>query len=172
MTPPPAKKTNKHLYLAALIAVQLFSTAFFIGDVISDLRAWGFGLAAGHIHIYIETLATLSLVAAIVLEVAYLMRLLRRKEYLENSLRLANAAIHDVIEAEFEGWNLTPAEQDVATFLVKGMSTSEIAALRGNAEGTIKAHLNAIYRKSGAKNRAEMLSILIDTIMGAPKHTG
>ena len=154
----------------ALIAVQMFSTAFFIGDVISDLRNWGFGLAAGHIHIYIETLASLSLVAAIVLEVAYLMRLLRRKEYLENSLRLANAAIHDVIEAEFEGWNLTPAEQDVATFLVKGLSTSEIAGLRGNAEGTVKAHLNAIYRKSGAKNRAEMLGLLIDTIMGTPNH--
>lgn len=162
-------KPNTHLALMALIAVQTFCAVFFVGDVIADFRETGPG-AATHLYLYIETLTSLSLVAAIVFEVKYLSRLLRRKEYLENSLRLANAAIHDVIEAEFEGWNLTPAEQDVATFLVKGLSTSEIAGMRGNAEGTIKAHLNAIYRKSGAKNRAEMLSLLIDTIMGTPNH--
>jgi DNA-binding NarL/FixJ family response regulator len=170
MTPPPAKKTNKHLFLIALIAVQAFSAVFFIGDVIADFRAWGFGVAAGHIHLYIETAAALSLVAAIVVEVNYLMRLLRRKEHLENSLRLAGSAVHDVIEAEFEDWQLTPAEQDVATFLVKGLSTVEIADMRGSAEGTVKAHLNAIYRKSGTKNRAEMLSLLIDTMMGGPRN--
>ena len=168
MTTLPPRKTNKHLFLIGLILVQVFSTVFFVVDVIADFRAWGIGVAAGHIHLYIETAASFSLVAAIVLEVNYLMRLLRRKERLENSLRLAGSAIHDVIEAEFEDWKLTPAEQDVATFLVKGLSTVEIADMRGSAEGTVKAHLNAIYRKSGTRNRAEMLSQLIDTMMGGP----
>ena len=171
MTPSVSRKANTHLALIALIAVQTFCAVFFIGDVIADFRESGFG-ATVHFHLYIESAASLSLVAAIVFEVNYLMRLLRRKERLENSLRLASAAIHDVIEAEFESWHLTPAEQDVATFLVKGLSTSEIADMRGSAEGTIKAHLNAIYRKSGSKNRAEMLSLLIDTMMGTPKQAG
>jgi len=158
-------KPNTHLTLMVLIALQTFCAVFFIGDVISDFLETG-ASAAVHFHLYVETLASISLIAAIMIEIKYLLQLLRRKEHLENSLRLANSAIHDVIESEFEGWNLTPAEQDVATFLVKGLSTMEIAEMRGNAEGTIKAHLNAIYRKSGTKSRAEMLSLLIDTMMG------
>jgi len=29
----------------------------------------------------------------------------------------------------------------------------------------VKAHLNAIYRKSGARNRGELLSLLIDSLL-------
>jgi len=165
LTSPGKSKTP--LILIALIAVQSFCTVFFIADVLADFQAMG-GMAAGQFHLYIEALAALSLVAAVVVETSFLLKLLRRKTFLENSLRIANTAIYDVIEAEFESWHLTPAEQDVATFLVKGLSTAEIADMRGSAEGTVKAHLNAIYRKSGTRNRAEMLSALIDSLMGQP----
>lgn len=37
--------------------------------------------------------------------------------------------------------------------------------MRGSAEGTVKAQLNAIYRKSGTANRAALMSLLIDTMM-------
>lgn len=170
MTLSLPKESRTPAVLIALIAAQSFCAVFFIFDVIVDFRELG-GFAVPQIHLYIEAIASLSLVAAIEFEVKYLMRLLRRKAHLENSLRIAGSAIHDVIEAEFEGWHLTPAEQDVATFLVKGLSTSEIAEMRGSAEGTIKAHLNAIYRKSGTRNRAEMLSLLIDVLMGQPDRT-
>ncbi|MFT7594851.1 MAG: DNA-binding NarL/FixJ family response regulator [Paracoccaceae bacterium] len=165
MTAPRKSKTP--LILIALIAVQSFCTVFFIADVLADFQAMG-GMAAAQVHLYIEALAALSLVAAVVVETNFLLKLLRRKAFLENSLQIANSAIYDVIEAEFESWQLTPAEQDVATFLVKGLSTAEIAEMRGSAEGTVKAHLNAIYRKSGTRNRAEMLSALIDSLMGQP----
>ena len=39
------------------------------------------------------------------------------------------------------------------------------AKLRGSAEGTIKTHLNAIYRKSGVTGRAQLVSILIEDLM-------
>lgn len=71
-----------------------------------------------------------------------------------------------MLDAQFDAWGLSPAEHDVATFLVKGMSIAEIARLRGNKDGTIKAHLNAIYRKSDTTNRGELLSVLIDGLMG------
>ena len=173
MTFIPDRITNTPGVLIALITVQALSAIFFVIDVMADARYLG-ALAITYPHLWFEAMATLSLVAAIVFEVNYLLRLLRRKEHLENSLKLASSAIHDVIESEFENWQLTPSEQDVATFLVKGLSTSEIAEMRGSAEGTVKAHLNAIYRKSGTRNRAEMLSVLIDTMMGqpAPPKTG
>jgi len=48
---------------------------------------------------------------------------------------------------------------------VKGFSIDEIAELRGNKPGTIKAHLNNIYRKSDTRNRAEFMSSIIDTLV-------
>ena len=151
-------------WLLGLIAVQLVCTVFFVNDVIGDFRAVA-GISDAYGHFYAEALATVSLIAAIAFEITYLLQLLRRKQHLEDSLQRAQGAIYDVIEAHFERCGLTPAEHDVATYLVKGLSTPEIAALRGNAEGTIKAHLNAIFRKSGVRNRAEFLSAILDSLM-------
>ncbi|MCF6432826.1 helix-turn-helix transcriptional regulator [Leisingera sp. MMG026] len=154
--------------LIAVIAVQALCAAVFLGDMAADLG----GLEGAESdpgegpHAYIEGLAAIALVAAIVIETRILMRLMRRKAHLEDNLSAAQAAVQDVINAEFANWALTPAELDVAAFLVKGMSTAEIAALRGSAAGTVKAQLNAIYRKSGTGNRAELMSLLIDTMMG------
>jgi len=122
-------------------------------------------------HLVNLALGFVGLIAAIVVEVRILMWLLRRKAHLEQSLKSAQGAIQEVIDTEFSAWNLTPAERDVATFLVKGLSTGEIAQMRGSAEGTVKAQLNAIYRKSGSGNRAELMSLLIDTLMGHGKDT-
>lgn len=158
------RKTS--LGLAALIAVQVFCVLFFVTDVLEDFRAAPPG-AGFSVHLNIEALATLSLVAAIVFEVRYLSVLLRRKAQLEEAVRIASTAVHEVIEAHFEDWGLSPSETDVATFLVKGLEISEIADARGCAEGTVKAHLNAIYRKSGTRNRGELLSVLIDGLLVA-----
>ena len=45
---------------------------------------------------------------------------------------------------------------------------SEVAEIRGSAEGTVKAHLNAIYRKAGVQGRNGLMSLLIEDLMGAP----
>ncbi len=51
-------------------------------------------------------------------------------------------------------------------FLVKGFGISEIAELRSLAEGTVKAQLNTIYRKSGTQNKSKALSVLLNSMMG------
>jgi DNA-binding CsgD family transcriptional regulator len=167
--PNPILDAAKPPYaLGLLMAVQIICTAFFIGDVINDFQEVGWQIAADR-HLYIELGITISLCAAVAIEMRYLMWLLRRHAHLERSASIANAAIHDVIEAHFEMWKLTPAEQDVATFLVKGLSIAEIAEIRGSAEGTVKSHLNAIYRKSETKGRGELLSSIIDSLMSEPE---
>lgn len=50
---------------------------------------------------------------------------------------------------------LTPAEQNVLTYLVKGMSDNEISNELNRSEGTIKKHVSNILGKLGAKNRTE-----------------
>lgn len=154
--------------LLLLIFVQVLSVVFFTVDIVTDFQEVGLS-ASKRFHLNIEAIATVSLTAAVVFETKYVLDLLRRKAHLEQSVSIATAAMHDVIEAHFKAWGLTPSEADVATFLVKGFGIGEIAQMRGNAEGTIKSHLNSIYRKSNTGNRSEVLSLIIDSLMEAPE---
>lgn len=156
-----SRSATTPVVLVVLIVLQGFCAIFFLSDVLVDFEQSGRDVN----HLIVEAFATLTLIAAIFVEFRYLQVLLRAKARLEKSVRLASAAVSDVIDAHFDAWNLSPAERDVATFLVKGLSISEIADLRGNKEGTIKAHLNVIYRKSGTRNRGEMMSELIDNLI-------
>lgn len=153
--------------LLVLIAGQIICAAIFAGDVITDLflipspqgNAWA------DWHLWVEALASLSLWAAIIFEMSYIGKLLRRKEELEQSASIASAAVHDIIEAFLDEWRLTAAERDVAGLSIKGLTIAEVAAIRGSAEGTVKAHLNAIYRKSGTRNRSDMLCLIIEHLL-------
>jgi DNA-binding NarL/FixJ family response regulator len=163
---------NLPLSLFILILVQLFCSVIFMNDVISDFMSEN--ASSEKFHIIVEAVASLSLFGAIVFETRYLTSLVRRRARAEKNLATASLAIHDIIEMHFEEWGLSPAEHDVGIFLVKGMTISEIAELRGNAEGTVKAHLNAIYRKSGTRNKSEVLSVILDDLidsktLGKPK---
>ena len=105
-------------------------------------------------------------------EVRHFLGLLQRKAQLERSVAQASAAVQDVIEAFLDAWSLTAAERDVAGLLIKGLTIAEIAGIRGSAEGTIKAHLNAIYRKSGTRNRADLLSLIIEHLLESQPVSG
>ena len=150
--------------LVALIAAQSLCAAFFLWDVAGD------GLELGwppftHWHFMIETLAVFALIAGIVFETGYLMRLLRRKAHLEGQVSVAAGALHEVMEEHFRHWGLTPSEIDVAQFTIKGMTIAEIAALRGCAEGTVKSHLGAIYRKAGVSGRGALLAVFVEDLL-------
>ncbi|WP_425102014.1 helix-turn-helix transcriptional regulator [Tropicibacter sp. S64] len=159
-----AEPDNKMLGLAILIAGQLLCAIVFLSDVAVD----GFELSwppFNHPHFIIEACAALGLLAGVAVEIRVFVRLLRRKAHLEAQLSVAAGAFHDIMEARFRGWSLTPSEADVATFTLKGMSIAEIATLRGTAEGTVKAQLGAIYRKAGVGGRGALLGLFVEDLM-------
>lgn len=158
---------KRGLALVILIVLQSFCAAFFLGDVIYDILEHG-REAITDSHIILELLANLGLIAGIIFEVRYLIDLLRRQAHAERALSTASGALHEVIEAYFAEWGLTASEADVASFTIKGYSISEIAQLRGSAEGTVKTHLNAIYRKAGVSGRSQLVSLLIEELLGGP----
>ena len=151
--------------ILALIVVQSLCAVFFIADAVSDALETG---AMRDWHLLVEAAAALSLAAAIAFETRSLLKLLRRKARLERNMSVAAGAMQEVIEAHFRSWGLTPSEQDVAAFTIKGFSIAEIAELRGSAQGTVKSHLNAIYRKAGVTGRGGLLAILIEDLLDAP----
>ena len=150
--------------LMALIAFQLLCSAFFVVDIIEDFAEGGVTLA----HMLPELGATLGLFVGLVFEVRLLLDLLRRQAVMERSLGVAAGALGALMEAYFREWGLTPSEADVAAFTIKGCSIAEIAAMRGSAEGTVKTHLNAIYRKAGVQGRGQLVSVLIEDPLNAP----
>ena len=159
-----ARPERAGLWLALLIGVQILCTLFFLGDVLVDL-----GEDEGTLwHLVPEIGATLGLVVGIAVEAAVLMSLLRRQAHMAQSLGIAAGALADVMQGHFRRWGLTPSEQDVAAFTIKGFSIAEIATLRGSAEGTVKTHLNAIYRKAGVQGRGQLVSLLIEDLLQAP----
>jgi DNA-binding CsgD family transcriptional regulator len=163
----PERPESSVTGLLILIVAQSACAAFFLADAIADLRALGLA-AFGNWHLAVETVAALGLAAAVAVEVRMVLRLLRRQAHLARSVSIASGALHDVIDAHFDAWALTPAERDVALFTIKGLSIGEIAEIRGAAPGTVKAQLNAIYRKSGVSGRTGLLALLIDDLLGGP----
>lgn len=161
---PAPRAGGRPLGLVALILFQCFCTAFFIYDVTLDLDE---GLTS-LLHMLPEVAATVGLVLGVAFEVHALVVLLRRQARMAQSLGVAAGALNEVMEAHFRAWALTPSEQDVATFTIKGFSIAEIATMRGSAEGTVKTHLNAIYRKAGVQGRGQLVSVLIEDLLGGP----
>lgn len=157
----------KEVALAALMLVQAACIVFFVMDVIDDYLDATPGVWSRP-HFAIEVIANLSLIAAMVFEGAYLVRLLRRQARADRALSVASGALNEVMEGYFADWGLTPSEADVARFTIKGCSIAEIARFRGSAEGTVKTHLNAIYRKSGMQGRAQLVNLLIEELLSAP----
>jgi hypothetical protein len=54
----------------------------------------------------------------------------------------------------------------VALLGIKGAPIAEIAALRNTREGTIKAQNAAIYRKAGVSGRADLISLIVEELVG------
>ena len=146
-----------------LIVVQSICTVIFMNDVATDILPRGIAGLTDPANLS-EVAASIGLVLGLAFEVAVLRRLLARQIRMAQSLNVASGALADVMEGYFRSWTLTPTEADVATFTIKGYSIAEIANFRGSAEGTIKTHLNAIYRKSGTAGRTQLVSILVEDL--------
>jgi DNA-binding CsgD family transcriptional regulator len=151
--------------LALLFCFQLACSVFFISDLLS---AWLGVLAlpgSWRVRESLEIGAALGLVAGLVLNLLALLRIIAERNRAEDRLRVAVGAFQAVLDERFADWGLTPAERDVALFVIKGMSMAEIARLRDASEGTVKAQTNAIYRKAGVTGRPQLVSLFIEDLM-------
>ena len=73
------------------------------------------------------------------------------------------------VDEQFGAWQLTPAEREVALFLVKGHGHKQIAAATGRSERTVRQHAVAVYQKSGLQGRAELAAFFLeDLVVPAP----
>jgi DNA-binding CsgD family transcriptional regulator len=157
--------TNRYLLLGLLV-IQVLAATFFIQDILITLLRLPVPPINWQLYELIEIGAAIGLVLGVVFGALAVRHSVRDAARMKSQLRAASGAFMELLEDRFGEWQLTPAEHDVALFLIKGLTTSEIAALRATSEGTVKAQTNAIYRKSGVSGRAQLLSLFIDDLMG------
>jgi DNA-binding CsgD family transcriptional regulator len=153
--------------LAALIGFQILCAVVLTLDVINEAAADG-GQRVLSLAMLPELAATLGLFMGILVEVHLLLQMRRKQADMARGLSVAAGAIDTIMRRYFRDWDLTPSECDVAAFTIKGFSITEVAQLRGSAEGTVKTHLNAIYRKAGVSGRAQLVSLLVEDLFAAP----
>lgn len=79
-----------------------------------------------------------------------------KKSDLSEPIEMENLDIPIIIE------KLTPREKEIAILLYKKLSNKEICELLCISNNTLKTHLRNIYRKTGAANRKELRSLLIE----------
>lgn len=69
------------------------------------------------------------------------------------------------IHAQFDRWALTPAEKEIAMFLIKGLSHQEIADITHRSERTIRQHAGSVYQKTGLAGRAELSAFFLEDLL-------
>jgi len=57
--------------------------------------------------------------------------------------------------------DLTPRQSEILDSMIKGLSNHDIAQQLGIRQDGVKAHINAIFQKIGAVNRAEAVAIAL-----------
>lgn len=149
----------KDLAIAVTLGVIMLLN---LADVIADIS-----LGVPRWHIVEESI----IVLAAALGMLYLILEMRRrtqqldhlKENLSNSdqqlahitneMRSARREYSEVIHQQFDEWQLTGSEQQVAMLLLKGLSFKEISAVRNTKEKTVRQQASTIYAKSGVDGR-------------------
>jgi len=79
----------------------------------------------------------------------------------ESALR----GLGEAIDRQFDRWELTAAERDVALLQLKGLRHKEIAVLRKTSERTVRQQALAIYRKSGLSGRTDLAAFFLEDLL-------
>ena len=81
--------------------------------------------------------------------------------YLESNHAKALNSVQSKDRDHFGSLKLTSRETQIASLLVDGLRTKEVATLLGISSPTAKLHIHNVYRKIGARSRAEAVSLLL-----------
>ncbi len=165
--PKPEQHSNSSQRITVLwvgLALSTFCTIFFVADVLGDMIL-GRDFPDEKTHQMMEMLVVILSSVSFFFHFRELKRFFRQHNRMKDQMRVATGEFSQVIEALFTEWKLTPAEKDVAIYLIKGMSFIEIATIRQAKEGTVKAQSNSLYRKAGVKGRHELLALFLDELL-------
>jgi DNA-binding CsgD family transcriptional regulator len=98
---------------------------------------------------------------------AKLVNLQASAEQFQKNNKAFTQGLSQAIDAQFELWQLSRAEKEVALFLMKGFSLKEIGQLRESSERTVRSQSNSIYQKSSLSGRAELTAFFLEDLLSS-----
>lgn len=149
---------------------------FFFQDVILDMREHLASEASYSgsdlVHLCFEMLAVAVLTLGFIDSTNYTKRLQEDHHANSSSLHYLRKDFDALVRKKFSRWQLTPAEQDVALFLLRGLPTSMIAELRNVSVGTVKVQAHTLMQKAGVTSRVELMSLFMDEFIDISTQDG
>ncbi|WP_260025200.1 helix-turn-helix transcriptional regulator [Ruegeria conchae] len=156
---------NKDAMFKAGIAIYAISAFAFAAELVGEITGYYLFSVSWVVHEITALITLFGFVIGGVLIWQSHKLFLRRHQEIKHNLQMAQGEFFRMLELQFDRWNLSAAERDVALLTVKGLSVAEIAKLRETSEGTIKSQNNSIYRKANVKSRTQLLCVLIDELL-------
>lgn len=151
-------RTKELLFIAILLIIVVANLADLIYDTMMDAAIWH--LLEEGVVITLSIGAIIYLIIKVKHQHNHLMGLKSELdesqltlERLGRQMKAARSQYSKVIQEQFEGWKLSDSEQEIAIFLLKGLSFKEIAALRHTREKTVRQQASVIYTKAGVTGR-------------------
>ncbi len=163
----------KDALIAAVLSVIM---ALNLVDVITDI-----GLGVPRWHIIEESIIVLASALGVIYLLWEMRQRTRKLEQLAHNLSKADRDLADitdamqtarreyseVIQQQFNQWQLTKSEQQVAILMLKGLSFREIASLRETREKTVRQQASTIYAKSGLDGRHTFSAWFLEDFLAA-----
>lgn len=162
---PKSKPRTDQILLGSIVVLQLVFSGFFIFDLASDVLGWRSMALSWEFHEIVQIITIFALLLGSGLGIIAYRNLAQQRKEMRRQLLVARSSFHELIEHNFKDWGLTPSERDVGLFILKGLSNAEIAKVRGKSIGTIKAQVNAVFRKAGANGRSQLISLFMDDLL-------
>lgn len=82
-----------------------------------------------------------------------------------DSAEQALVGLGEAINEKLDEWGLTPAEREVALYLLKGYTHKGIARRTDRSHQTVRQHAAAVYAKADLSGRAELSAFFLEGLI-------
>lgn len=69
------------------------------------------------------------------------------------------------IDRQFNVWNLSYSEKEIALLILKGLAHKEIAEIRNTSERTVRQQAAAVYCKAGLQGKHQLFAFFLEDLM-------
>lgn len=165
-------QTPKRQTIFAIFVIFIFGTSAL--EVVSEFAA---GEALSEMA---DDLSRLALSTVVLLIFAYEYRQQQKALHrLRQQLSVSNGGLsrlepdaarigneyRNVMQHQFDVWQLTESEQEVVILMLKGLSFREIAQLRETREKTVRQQASNVYRKADVASRNELAAWFFEDLL-------
>ncbi len=163
-----SKVKETGIVMALVFIVQVLLAGFYLLDLLSSGISLRSTPLPWQVRELMEIGGATGMLIGIFVSFYALAKARSRMLQLKSRMRVASSEFYDLVEDEFDGWNLSPKERDIAMFILKGLSNHEISQVTEKKEGTVKAQTNSLFRKAGVSNRSQFAFYFIEVLMQEP----